>query len=187
MKKQVKGILLPLFVTAAAFAISPVAAASNLWEDGKARIFADKSRYGHLYPQLQKHAEKLARENAACPKIVWVDHSVNRNGHFYLLCSNNNKLYWTEADMKKGKVAKVPKHLSDDYALASCKRLVKSAIAPAPVKWHVFGTAINKVPQGRTRVTVEFSTKLLGREIENRAVCLVGHDVAEVQSIKETF
>ena len=77
----------------------------------------------------------------------------------------------------------MPKHLGDDFALISCKRLVKKYLVAPSIEWHLFGEAINKVPNGRTRVTVEFTAKVLGIEIEKRAVCLVGHDVAEVQSI----
>ena len=80
-----------------------------------------------------------------------------------------------------GVVAKQPKHLSDSYALSACKRLIKREFVGVAIDWHVLGKAFNKYPNGRTHVTVEFTAKELG--VEKRVVCLVGHDIAEIQSV----
>ena len=95
MKTAIK-LFLMLLYAAVMTTVAPVAVANGLWENGEVNIWADDSS---LHAQLKKHAEKLARNNASCPKISWVDQSVNRPGQFYLVCSNNNKLYWTKGDM----------------------------------------------------------------------------------------
>ena len=154
-------------------------AAKKLWENGEVNIWLDDKS---LHPQVQKYAESVAKRSSNCPKILWVDQSAAKKGQFYVVCSNNNKVYFTKKDLAKNAVKTVPKHLSDAVAIRACERLVKKRLdLPSSFDRHFLDTAATRVGNSRTRVEMGFSFKsAIGLELEGKVHCLLGHDVAEI-------
>ncbi len=135
---------------------------------------------------LKNYMIKVISENSDCVP-EYVDSSVNAKNTYYLLCSNNEKIYWTVDDMQNNKVKGFAQHLDDSKAISYCESLISAELTnPATFKRKTFDTSVAKVQQGRSQVYMGFTAKNgMGMEVSFRARCLVGDDVAEIQMFEQ--
>ena len=135
---------------------------------------------------LKNYMIKVISENPDCVP-EYVDSSVNTKNTYYLSCSNNEKIYWTVDDMQNNKVKGFAQHIDDSKAISYCESLISAELTnPATFKRKTFDTGVAKVQQGRSQVYMGFTAKNgMGMEVNFKARCLVGDDVAEIQMFEQ--
>lgn len=135
---------------------------------------------------LRDYMIKILYQNPEC-KPEYVDASVNSKKTYFVLCSNLEKIYWTINDMETNTIRGFASHLSHNKAISYCESLVATKLTnPSTFKRKTFDTSVTEVLQGRSHVYMGFSAKNgMGMEVDYRARCLVGENVAEIQLFEQ--
>lgn len=117
----------------------------------------------------------------------YVDKSTNKKRTYFLMCTDMQKVYWSEKDMKDGIIRTVIPHLSDREALAYCEQLIKMQLNnPQTFSPSILNYKVTKVADSRSIVIQNFSAKNgLGTKLNYRATCLVGNEVYEIQELTQ--
>ena len=135
---------------------------------------------------LRDYMIKVLYQNPEC-KPEYVDASVNAKKTYFVLCDNLEKIYWTTDDMKTNTIRGFISHLSHNEAISYCESLIATQLTnPSTFKRKTFDTSVTEVLQGRSHVYMGFSAKNgMGMEVDFRARCLVGENVAEIQLFEQ--
>jgi|TARA_B110000908_G_C10184166_1_gene417167 RecG-like helicase len=136
--------------------------------------------------ELRDYMVKVLYQNPEC-KPEYVDASVNSKKSYFVLCDNLEKIYWTTNDMETNTIRGFASHLSHNKAISYCESLIATKlINPSTFKRKTFDTSVAEVLQGRSHVYMGFSAKNgMGMEVDFRARCLVGENVAEIQLFEQ--
>ena len=135
---------------------------------------------------LRDYMIKVLYQNPEC-KPEYVDASVNAKKTYFVFCDNLEKIYWTTDDMKTNTIRGFISHLSHNQAISYCESLIATQLTnPSTFKRKTFDTSVTEVLQGRSHVYMGFSAKNgMGMEVDFRARCLVGGNVAEIQLFEQ--
>jgi hypothetical protein len=129
---------------------------------------------------------KVISENPDCVP-EYVDTSTKSKNTYFIYCDNLDKIYWTVDDMQNNKVKGFAQHLDDSKAISFCESLISARLTnPSTFKRKTFDTSVARVQQGRSQVYMGLTAKNgLGMEVDFKARCLVGDDVAEIQMFEQ--
>ena len=135
---------------------------------------------------LRDYMIKVLYQNPEC-KPEYVDASVNAKKTYFVFCDNLEKIYWTTDDMKTNTIRGFISHLSHNQAISYCESLIATQLTnPSTFKRKTFDTSVTEVLQGRSHVYIGFSAKNgMGMEVDFRARCLVGENIAEIQLFEQ--
>ena len=135
---------------------------------------------------LRDYMIKVLYQNPEC-KPEYVDASVNAKKTYFVFCDNLEKIYWTTDDMKTNTIRGFISHLSHNQAISYCESLIATQLTnPSTFKRKTFDTSVTEVLQGRSHVYMGFSAKNgMGMEVDFRARCLVGENIAEIQLFEQ--
>lgn len=135
---------------------------------------------------LKNYMIKVISENPDCVP-EYVDASTKGKNTYFIYCDNLDKIYWTVDDMQNNKVKGFAQHLDDSKAISYCESLISAELTnPSTFKRKTFDTSVAKVQQGRSQVYMGFTAKNgMGMEVNFKARCLVGDDVAEIQMFEQ--
>ena len=137
---------------------------------------------------LRDYMIKVLYQNPEC-KPEYVDASVNAKKTYFVFCDNLEKIYWTTDDMKTNTIRGFISHLSHNQAISYCESLIATQLTnPSTFKRKTFDTSVTEVLQGRSHVYIGFSAKNgMGMEVDFRARCLVGENIAEIQLFEQVW
>ena len=135
---------------------------------------------------LRDYMIKVLYQNPEC-KPEYVDASVNAKKTYFVFRDNLEKIYWTTDDMKTNTIRGFISHLSHNQAISYCESLIATQLTnPSTFKRKTFDTSVTEVLQGRSHVYMGFSAKNgMGMEVDFRARCLVGENIAEIQLFEQ--
>ena len=147
-------------------------------------IYGDTRRVSK--EDLRDYMIKVLYQNPEC-KPEYVDASVNAKKTYFVFCDNLEKIYWTTDDMETNTIRGFVSHLSHTKAISYCESLIATKLTnPSTFKRKTFDTSVTKVLQGRSHVYMGFSAKNgMGMEVDFRARCLVGENIAEIQLFEQ--
>lgn len=131
--------------------------------------------------KLRRTAAERVIDSGKCDYVESVqlsDESTLKSLKFFIDCTNENRIYLTEAELKKGEAVRTEgeKAWDEGDAIVACRTLVKSHVAiPSSVNFHSFtGTSASTAKTiGNVEVLLNFDAKnAFGTDIGHTARCI---------------